>query len=62
MDRGARLATVHGVAQSWTRLSDSHLSLITLKLAPHGDILYPYPFSKLQNFLLSRQVKEESRD
>ena len=24
MDRGAWWATVHGVAKSWTRLSDSH--------------------------------------
>ena len=41
MDRGARQATVHGVAESWTQLSDSHFHFHHTVLGgknsdPHG--------------------------
>ena len=32
MDRGAWQATVHGVAKSWTRLSDFHVTLHLVKM------------------------------
>ena len=32
MDKGAWLATVHGVAKSWTRLSDFTIYLLSLKI------------------------------
>ena len=45
-DRGAWWATVHGVAQSWTRLSDEHLmhqenvqGLVTPSLNPSVKVL-----------------------
>ena len=35
MDRGAWLATVHGVTKSWTRLSDSHTQVMVLHSTSH---------------------------
>ena len=43
MDRGAWWAAVHGVAQSWTRLSDFtftfHLHALEKEMATHSSIL-----------------------
>ena len=44
MDSGAWQTTVHGVAKSWTRLSDEHLTCATL-----GRVLTSLSFSSLDS-------------
>ena len=43
MDRGVWYAAVHGVAESWTRLSDftfaSHFHALEKKMATHSSVL-----------------------
>ena len=39
MDRGAWQATVHGVAKSWTQLSDQAQAQVTLQSIGHMDVI-----------------------
>ena len=39
MDRGARQATVHGVAKSQTQLSDFHFHALEKAVATHSSVL-----------------------
>ena len=48
MDRGAWQATVHGVAKSWTRLSDFHFHFTSAQLPSLWTPSPPYSVSDLE--------------
>ena len=57
MDRGAWRATVHGVAKSWTRLSDFIFTFTTLSNIYHVFGIYCVPVSGYLLFhTLSQQI------
>ena len=51
MDRGAWEATVHGVAKSWTRLSNFTFTLYILDINALSDTLFANIFSHLVGYI-----------
>ena len=65
MDRGAWWATVHGVAESWTQLSDFHY-YITRQVVTDKSKIWTYMFdskSKLLNAVLlnEKNIKKSEK-
>ena len=67
MDRGAWLAAVHGVAKSWTRLSDFtftfHFHALEKEMATHSSVLaWRIPWTEEPGRLLSVGLHRDGHD